>query len=238
MPMNTNIPAEERLIVALDVPSRAAALEIVRQIDKQVVFYKLGLELFMSGEGFGLLDELAALDKKIFVDLKFFDVPQTVAAAVRQFSKYPAVQFTTIHGNDTMLKAAVDAAPSGLKLLAVTALTSLDRGDLDALGFDCSVEDLVVSRAQRACAIGCHGVIASGQEAAAIKAKLDKHLLIITPGIRPVDNCDNDDQKRTVDVATAFANGADYIVVGRPITQAKDPQRAAADISASIPQQL
>ena len=231
-----NIAIRDRLIVALDVPTYQAALDLVSTLGSTVSFYKIGLELFMSGKGFRLLDDLSSLGKKVFVDLKFFDVPQTVGAAVAQLGQYPAIQFTTIHGNDAMLKAAVANRSPNTKLLAVTVLTSLDRGDLDALGFDCDVQALVVSRARRACAIGCDGVVASGQEASAIKQALGDGLLIVVPGIRPVAN--DDDQKRTVDVATAFSNGADYIVVGRPITCSSDPQQSAAEMIDTIQQQF
>jgi orotidine-5'-phosphate decarboxylase len=226
------IPARERLIFALDVPSVDDAKRLVETLGDEVVFYKLGLELFMSGGYFELIDWLVARGKKIFVDLKFFDVPETVASAVRQLS-VRQVQFATIHGNDAIMRAAV-REKGNLKILAVTALTSLDRGDLDDLGFQCDPETLVLSRARRALDIGCDGVISSGMEAPKLRAELDARLLVITPGIRPVDNDSHDDQKRTVDVAQAFANGADYIVVGRPIRNAADPAVAARTIQAQI----
>lgn len=229
------IPLEDRLIVALDVPSRKQALALVEALGETVHFYKIGLVLFMGGEGFELLEDLVLRGKKIFVDLKFFDVPQTVGAAVHALSKQP-VDFATIHGNDAMIAAAVANRKSGMKLLAVTALTSLDNEDLHALGFRCDVEDLVVSRAQRACALGCDGVVASGREASLIKQALGNRLLVVTPGIRPIANAD--DQKRTMDVATAFASGADYVVVGRPITQAPDPHTVASNMVATIKSQL
>jgi orotidine-5'-phosphate decarboxylase len=142
------------------------------------------------------------------------------------------VTFATVHGNQAMMEAA--AREKGeVKILAVTALTSLDRGDLDDLGFSCDVARLVLSRARRALEAGCDGVISSGLEAQALKAEFKDRLLVVTPGIRPVDNR-ADDQKRTVDVAQAFANGADYIVVGRPIREAADPRAAAQAIQATI----
>ena len=235
MPAKSNIPLKDRLIVALDVPTPKQALALVEALGETVHFYKIGLTLFMHGGGFDLIKMLTLANKKIFVDLKFFDVPQTVGAAVRALGKHP-IDFTTIHGNDAMIAAAVANRTPGLKLLAVTALTSLDNADLQALGFQCDIETLVVSRAKRACSLGCDGVVASGHEAAIIKQALGERLLVVTPGIRPVVN--DDDQKRTVSVATAFANGADYIVVGRPILQAPDPQKAASDIVATIKAQL
>jgi len=227
---NKPIPPAERLIFALDVSGRQEAIALVDQLGDSVRFYKLGLEFFLSGEFFPTLEELAARDKKIFADLKFFDIPATVASAVRQMDRYP-VTFTTVHGNDGMLRAAAEAA-SRVQVLAVTALTSLDRGDLDDLGFQCEVEDLVLSRARRALEAGCAGVVSSGMEASRLREHLDHKLMVVCPGIRPVANAD--DQKRSVDVAQAFANGADYIVVGRPIRQAPDPRAMAESIQATI----
>jgi orotidine-5'-phosphate decarboxylase len=226
------IPPAERLIFALDVPSIEKAHEYVEMLGETVQFYKLGLELFMAGGYFELIKWLREKNKKVFVDLKFFDVPETVRSAVRQLKKHAAT-FTTVHGNDSMLKAAADAAKgSELKILAVTVLTSLDQHDLRDLGFECDLKTLVLSRARRALALGCDGVISSGLEAPELRAELGDQFLIITPGIRPVENVD--DQKRTVDVEEAFLNGADYIVVGRPIRHAVDPKAAAQAIQQKI----
>jgi orotidine-5'-phosphate decarboxylase len=229
-----NIPARERLIFAMDVADPQAARLMVEKLGDAVVFYKLGLELFMSGGYFELLDWMVARGKKIFVDLKFFDVPATVAAAVRQL-RNRGVTFATIHGNQAIMEAAA-AAKGDVKILAVTVLTSLDRGDLDDLGFAVDVEKLVLSRARRALEAGCDGVVSSGLEAPMLRQFIDHRLLVVTPGIRPVDNKPVDDQKRTVDVAQAFANGADYIVVGRPIRDAADPRAAAEAIQHTIAQ--
>ena len=176
----------------------------------------------------------SARGKKIFVDLKFFDVPATVAAAVKQL-RNRGVTFATIHGNQAIMEAAA-AAKGDVKILAVTVLTSLDRGDLDDLGFTVDVEKLVLSRARRALEAGCDGVVSSGLEAPMLREFIDHRLLVVTPGIRPVENKPVDDQKRTVDVAQAFANGADYIVVGRPIRDAADPRAAAEAIQPTIAQ--
>jgi orotidine-5'-phosphate decarboxylase len=226
------IDVKERLIFALDFESKDKALEMVERLGDSVVFYKLGLELFMAGGYHELLDRLVKQGKKVFVDLKFFDVPQTVGSAVRQL-KDTGATFATVHGNDKILEAAVEAK-GDLKILAVTVLTSLDRRDLDDLGFKCDVEALVLSRARRAMQLGCDGVISSGLEAKALRGDLDSNFLIVTPGIRPVDNIRVDDQKRTVDVEEAFLNGADYIVVGRPIKLADDPYKTAQDIQTRI----
>jgi orotidine-5'-phosphate decarboxylase len=227
-----SISRDQRLIVALDVPDVAQAQSLVDRLGDEVSFYKLGLELFMTDGYFGLVDWLADRGKKVFVDLKFFDVPETVRAAVRGL-RDRRVTFATVHGNQAMLEAA-GKEKGDVKILAVTALTSLDRGDLDDLGFKCDVEKLVLSRARRALEAGCDGVISSGLEARALRRELGSRLLVVTPGIRPVENRPADDQKRTVDVAQAFANGADYIVVGRPIRQAPDPREAARAVQATI----
>lgn len=224
------IPTNERLIFALDVSSVAEAKNLVESLGDAVQFYKMGLQLFMAGDYYNLVDWLTAKGKKVFVDLKFFDVPETVAAAVKQLNGRN-VTFATVHGNDEILKAACRERGS-VKILAVTVLTSLDQGDMTALGFAVDVEKLVLSRAERAFAVGCHGVISSGMEAEGLRNKLGENLLIVVPGIRPVANVD--DQKRTVDVEDAFRLGADYIVVGRPIRNAPDPRKAAADIQQRI----
>ena len=226
------ISLSERLIFALDLPDPSSARKMVEQLGDAVHFYKLGLQLAMSGGYFELLDWLVGQGKRIFVDLKFFDVPATVAAAVRNLNNRGVV-FTTVHGNQSIMEAA-GAAKGDVKILAVTALTSLDRGDLDDFGFDCDVRDLVLSRASRAMEAGCDGVIASGLELLALRQVVDDRLLVITPGIRPVDNRAEDDQKRVVTVEQAFADGADYIVVGRPIRNAPDPRKVAQSIQATI----
>lgn len=227
-----NIPVDERLIVALDVPDIAAARSLVEQLGDSVRFYKIGMELFMNDGYFEFLEELVAQDRKVFVDLKFFDVPATVGSAIRQLSKRGA-SFATVHGNQAIMEAAGENKGE-LKVLAVTVLTSLDRGDLDDLGFSVDVEKLVLSRARRALETGCDGVVSSGLEAAALRAELGPRLMVVTPGIRPVDNRPSDDQKRVVTPAQAFRNGADYIVVGRPIRAASDPRAAAEAIQAEI----
>ena len=226
------IPADERLIFALDVPDADRARALAEQLGDAVKFYKLGLELMMAGGYFELLDWLVARDKRIFVDLKFFDVPATVGRAVARLTDR-GVTFATVHGNQSIMEAAA-AAKGDVKILAVTVLTSLDRGDLDDLGFDCDVDALVLSRARRALEAGCDGVVSSGLEAPKLRAAVDERLLVVTPGIRPVENRPSDDQKRVVTVDQAFRNGADYIVVGRPIRDAADPRAAAESIQWSI----
>ena len=224
------IPVKERLIFALDVQSKDEAQRLVKELGDSVRFYKLGLELFMADGYFATITWLTNQGKKVFVDLKFFDVPQTVASAVRQLQSFKPT-FATVHGNDAILKAACQEK-GDTKILAVTVLTSLDQSDIEALGFTVNIEDLVYSRAARAMALGCDGVISSGLEAPRLRRGLGQGITIVVPGIRPVRN--TDDQKRTVDVEEAFANGADYIVIGRPIKDNPDPKKAAEDIQARI----
>ena len=228
MSINNN----DRLIFALDVPEASRAKELVLELGDSVSFYKIGMELMMTGDYFSLLDWLVENDKKVFVDLKLFDVPATVSKAVKRLSQRGAY-FTTIHGNQSMMDAAA-AEKGNLKVLAVTALTSLDQGDLDDMGFKCDVKELVISRAKRALSSGCDGIVASGLELEHIRTEVDQKLLIVTPGIRPVENRPTDDQKRVVSVEQAFERGADYIVVGRPIQNADSPRESAEKIQASI----
>ena len=223
---------KDRLIFALDVPEVDRAKQLVNELGDTVSFYKIGMELMMTGDYFDLLDWLVKKNKNVFVDLKLFDVPATVSKAVKRLSKRGAY-FTTIHGNQSMMEAAA-AEKGDLKVLAVTALTSLDQGDLNDMGFTCDVQELVVSRAKRALSSGCDGIVASGLELEHIRNEVDQKLVIVTPGIRPVLNRPTDDQKRVVTVEQAFQWGADHIVVGRPIKNATNPKEAAELIQESI----
>lgn len=226
------IPRRERLMVALDVPSAKEARALVESLGDSVRFYKIGLELFTSGGYFELLDWLVARDKKVFADLKFYDIPETVRRAVANL-KGRGATFVTVHGHRSVMQAAV-SAQSGVKILAVTVLTSFDKSDLAEMGVGGEVGQLVLSRARGALECGCDGVISSGLEAPRIKAACGGGLLIVTPGIRPATDKPADDQKRTVDVGEAFRNGCDYIVVGRPVRDARDPQAAAEAIQSTI----
>ncbi|MBT8069738.1 MAG: orotidine-5'-phosphate decarboxylase [Gammaproteobacteria bacterium] len=230
----TGIPARERLIFALDVPSLEEAQSLVNTLGNSVEFYKLGLEVFLSGHYFELLAELKGKGKKVFADLKLIDIPATVAAAVRQLARHE-VDFCTVHGNDSMLRAAADAK-GGMQILAVTALTSLDQGDLDDLGFQCDARTLVLSRARRALALGCDGVVSSGLEVSALREHADHRLITVCPGIRPIHN--DDDQQRVMTPFQAIRDGADYLVVGRPIRTAADPASAAEAIQEDIARAL
>ena len=232
------LATDERLIFALDVPGRAQALEWIDRLGDSVRFYKIGMELLASGEYFQVLDDLAARDKRIFVDLKFFDIPATVAGVVRGLGRWP-VSYCTIHGwHPAMMQAAAEAnAGSDMRLLAVTVLTSMDGNDLRSMGISGEPEAIVVERALAAQAAGVDGVICSGLEAGPIRRATGNAFSIVCPGIRPGGPV-GDDQKRSVGVAEAFRAGADAIVVGRPIRQASEPQAAARAIQDEIAQAL
>jgi orotidine-5'-phosphate decarboxylase len=232
-----DIHSRDRLIFAMDVPDCERARSLADELGEAVTFYKIGLELMMSGGYFELLEWMLNRDKKVFCDLKFFDIPATVASAVRQL-KDRGASFITVHGNRSIMEAAAGNKGDHLKVLGVTVLTSLDRGDLDDLGFDCDVGDLVLSRAKQALESGCDGVISSGLEVPKLRQFIDDKLLVVSPGIRPVDNKPVGDQKRVVTVETAFSNGVDHIVVGRPIRDADSPRAAAEAIQATIAAQF
>jgi len=228
----TPIPREERLIVALDVPSAAEARALVEKLGDAARFYKIGLELFSAEGYFELARWLVARGNMVFADLKLYDIPETVRRAVANLRSCGA-SFLTVHGHRSVMEAAAKEK-GAMKILAVTVLTSFDERDLEEMGATKSIEGLVLARARGAAEAGCDGVIASGREAAKLKAEFGARLLVVTPGIRPVDQNASDDQKRTVDVAQAFAAGADHIVVGRPIRQAPDPRAAAQAIQNTI----
>lgn len=229
------IEDRDRLIFALDVPSAEAARSLVETLGEHVNFYKVGLELAMAPGYFELVDWLKARGKKVFVDVKLFDVPATVAAAVRRLCARD-IDFITVHGNQSIMRAAADARTGDSRILAVTALTSLDQGDLDDMGFACDIGSLVLSRARRALAAGCDGVVSSGLEIERLRAEAPDTLVTVTPGIRPVTNDETppDDQKRVMTPTRAIAAGADYLVIGRPIREAARAAEAAAAIQDEI----
>jgi len=225
------IPRAERLIVALDVPTPKEARALAETLGDTVSFYKVGLELFSTAGYFELVGWLRSRGKKVFADLKLYDIPETVRRAVANIARSGAT-FLTVHGHRSVMEAAVrEKGATGI--LAVTVLTSFDQRDLEEMASARSVEELVLARARGAAETGCDGVIASGLEAKSLKQEFGARLLVVTPGIRPAAAA-GDDQKRTVDVARAFANGADYIVMGRPIRDAADPRAAAQAVQASI----
>ena len=227
------IAPRERLIFALDVPDLAGAKKLVAQLADTVHFYKIGLELATSPHYFELLRWLIDQDKKVFTDLKLYDIPATVAAAVRQLSKSGA-SFLTVHGDRAIMAAAGAEKGERLQILAVTVLTSIAPQDLLDMGVLLGLEELALLRARQAIACGCDGVIASGLEAARLREALGPGPLIVTPGIRPANAARNDDQRRVVTPTLAFQSGANYIVVGRPIRDAADPYQAAAAIQTEI----
>ena len=226
----TAIPRAERLIVALDVPSAREARALVEKLGDAVRFYKIGLELFSADGYFELLAWLTGRGNKVFADLKLYDIPETVRRAVANVGKSGAT-FLTVHGHRSVMEAAA-REKGAMKILAVTVLTSFEQKDFAEFETKKTVQDLVLSRARGAVESGCDGVISSPHEAAALKKEFGGRLLVVTPGIRPVEK--QDDQKRTTDVAQAFKNGADYIVVGRPVRDAGDPRAAAEAIQNTI----
>lgn len=227
--------ADDRLIVALDVPNILDGMKIAEQLGDAVSFYKIGLGM-LTGGGLALANELKQEHgKRIFLDMKFFDIGATVQRAVAGIAQFD-LDFLTVHGDPHVVRAAVAGrSDSNLKILAVTILTSLDRGDLDACLIQSGdIQTLVVERARRALLAGADGVIASPQEAALIRALPEAAgKLIVTPGVRPAGAASGD-QKRIATPHAAIKNGANHIVVGRPIIQAADPRRAALDILAQL----
>lgn len=228
-----DIPLKERIILALDVDHPDRAKELVRKTESRLGFYKVGLQLFMAS-WFETVDWLVDRGHKVMLDLKFFDIPATVKLAVAQIRNH-GVSFATIHGNDPIIRAALEER-GDLKLLAVTVLTSFGEEDMRAMGMTASIEDLVYFRAKRALELGCDGVVSSGLEAARLRRDLGDKLLLVTPGIRPGANIETsvDDQTRIMTAGKAIAGGADHVVVGRPITQAPDPVAVIAAMQEEI----
>ncbi len=230
-----DIPLEKRIIFALDVNNLQKAKDWVLQLEDQVKFYKVGLELFLAC-GFNIVDWILNRNLEVMLDLKLFDVPQTVFSAIKQI-RNRGISYTTVHGNDSILQAAVEAAGK-TKILAVTVLTSLDQGDLYDLGFHCRTKDLILSRARRALRFGCAGVVSSGQEVQQLRQELSHKLFVVVPGVRPVNNYPTDDQKRIIDIKQAFEYGADHVVIGRPIKNASNPSDLVEKMQKDIAQAL
>ena len=206
----------------------------MRRLGEHVRFYKLGMELFATADGHRMLDWLLARDKQVFVDMKLFDIPRTVAAAVRGLCGR-GIRFVSVHSASGALDEAVAAAAGdGMGVLAITVLTSMDARRLNALGISGTLADTVASRSRMARAAGCAGVVCSAQETRRLRRELGDSLLAVTPGIRAGEHRGHDDQKRVAHVAEALANGSDYLVVGRPILNAEDPARAAAAMQEAI----
>ncbi len=226
------IAPRDRLIVALDVPDVRAAMALVDRIGDSASFYKVGMELVYAG-GLGLVRDLVAAGKSVFLDLKLHDIPNTVAKATERVADLGAT-YLTVHGYPQTMKAAVEGRKgSRLQILAVTVLTSCDDADLAEAGYAYGVRDLVARRARQATEASVDGLILSAEEVGAMRAVVGDGMTLITPGIRPAGDAAGD-QKRVVTPAKAIASGADRLVVGRPVTQAADPRAAAAAIVADI----
>jgi orotidine-5'-phosphate decarboxylase len=227
------IPLNERIIFALDVSSHEEAMKLVEKLDGEIKFFKVGLQLFLAG-WFKTIDAIIERGNKVMVDLKFFDIPETVKLAVDQL-KNRGVTFATVHGNDPILKAAIQDK-NGLKILAVTVLTSFGENDMRDMGMTGSIEDLVLLRSRKALKIGCDGVVSSALEASPLRNELGNNFLIVTPGIRPGANIEDsdDDQKRIATAKEAILNGADYVVIGRPIRNSNDPVALIKKIQTEI----
>ncbi len=230
------VVAKDRLIVALDLPSVASAEAMIDRLGDSVTFYKIGYQLGYAG-GLALAKQLAGSGKKVFLDLKLHDIGNTVARGVESVAGLGAT-FLTVHAYPQTMKAAVEArAGTGLKILAVTVLTSYDEADLQAAGYRLNVSDLVEARARQALALGVDGLVSSPEEAAALRTIVGDRMRLVTPGIRPAGSATGD-QKRIMTPARAIAAGADYLVVGRPVMEAADPKAAAEAIQTEIAQAL
>ncbi len=235
--MSKKIPLDERIIFALDVSSHDEAMDLVKKLDGEIKFFKVGLQLFLAG-WFNTIDAIIERGNKVMVDLKFFDIPETVKLAVEQL-KNKKVTFATVHGNDNILEAAV-SEKNGLKILAITVLTSFVESDMVEMGMTGSIADLVLLRSRKALAIGCDGVVSSALEAPILRDELGNNFLIVTPGIRPGANADtgDDDQKRIATAKEAILNGADHVVIGRPIRDSNDPIALIRTLKAEIKEGL
>ena len=230
--MSETVSPRDRLIVALDLPSVAEAEAMVARLGDSVSFYKIGMELTYAG-GLPLAERLIADGKKVFIDLKLHDIPNTVERAARQIARLGA-SFLTVHAFPQSMKAALaGVAGSQLQLLAVTVMTSYDDADLAAAGYGIGVKELVARRSAQARDIGIHGLVLSPEEAETTRALVGADMKLVTPGIRPAGAATGD-QKRIMTPALAIAAGADHLVVGRPVTEATDPAAVAEQIVADI----
>jgi orotidine-5'-phosphate decarboxylase len=220
-----------RLIVALDVPTVERAEATIDRLGDAVAFYKIGYQLAFAG-GLALAENLVRTGKRVFLDLKLHDIGNTVTNGVESVARIGAT-FLTVHGYPQTMRAAVAARPSGLRILAVTVLTSYDDADLAAAGYAATVSELAARRADQARDIGVDGLVCSPEEAAALRQRVGAHMILVTPGVRPAGAASGD-QKRVMTPAAAIVAGADYLVVGRPIMEAPDPRHAAEAIVAEI----
>lgn len=224
------IPLEERIIFALDLADPREALALVDRLAGQIRFFKVGLQLFFAG-GWPVIDHIVRKNCKVMLDLKLYDIPATVRLAVRQFADR-GIALTTVHGYGPVVEAAL-AAESGVQILAVTVLTSFGTEQVNELNYQGSVDDLVLQRAEAVLKLGCHGVVCSAREATLLRQRLGQDFLMVTPGIRPA-GADLHDQQRVATPGRAIADGADYLVIGRPIRDAPDPDACIKAIQQEI----
>jgi len=231
--VSAETPPRDRLIVALDLPGEKQARDMIAALGDSVTFYKVGMELAYSGAGLDIARELAREGKKVFIDLKLHDIPNTVERATRQLATLGATLATVHAYPQTMAAAVKGAAGSGMKLLAVTVMTSYDDSDLAAAGYAFNVRDLIARRARQAQEAGVDGLVLSPEEAQPMRDMLGPDMLLVTPGVRPAGAAVGD-QKRVMTPSLAIAAGADHLVVGRPVTEAADPRAAAQAIVAEI----
>ena len=215
-----DIPLNERIIFALDVNSKQEAEKWLDKLGDDIKFYKVGLQLFING-WFPVIDMIVERGCKVMCDLKIFDVPETVKLAINGL-KNRNVDFVTVHGNDPILRAAVEVK-EGVKILSVTVLTSFDEEDMRSMGLKGDIADLVYKRAKRSLEIGCDGIVSSGLEVPRLRRDLGDNFAVVTPGIRPGKNIPEDDQRRIATPYEAIKNGADYLVIGRPISRSANP---------------
>lgn len=230
MMQSKQIPLNERIIFALDLADPKEAIQRVEQLDDQIKFFKVGLQLFFAG-GWQVIDRIADRGNKVMLDLKLYDIPATVELAVRQFA-HRGVTLTTVHGYTPVVEAAL-AAGSGVEILAVTVLTSFGDSQLAELDYRGSLEELVLKRAKSVVELGCHGVVCSAQEAAMLRTELGNGFTMVTPGIRPAGT-GKQDQQRVATPGAAIGNGADYLVIGRPIRDSEDPKQTIASLQEEI----
>ena len=228
------IALDKRIIFALDVPTAEEAKTWVIKLEKDISFYKVGLQLFLAS-GFEIVDWIVERDLEVMLDLKFYDIPQTVASAISQLNGR-GVSLTTVHGDSAIMKAAV-GAKKDVSVLAVTVLTSMNEADLKEMGIFSPVQELVLKRAHKALDAGCDGIVASGLEVSVLRKELGGHFLIIAPGVRPFSS-PQDDQKRVVDLRKAFRDGADHVVIGRPIRDALEPLILISQMKETIQEAL
>ncbi len=228
--MSREIPLHERTIFALDVPEPKQAMALVDRLDEHLGFFKVGLQLFFAG-GWPVVDYIVGRGNKVMLDLKLYDIPATVTLAVKQFADR-GISLATVHGYTPVVEAAL-AADTGVNILAVTVLTSMGQDHLDELGYQGSMEELVKKRARACVGCGGHGIVCSAQEATMLRKELGQDFIMVTPGIRPVGT-DVQDQQRVATPGQAIADGADYVVIGRPIRDAVDPAQMVNSIEQEI----